>query len=122
MKKEYKMTCILCPVGCGITAQTDGSNIISIEGNACKRGEKYATEEVEDPRRNLTTTVRVEGGEAPVASVKSSAPLPKDKLFDSMDIIAKTIAEAPLEVGDVVVKDIFGIGVDIVATCSIDAI
>lgn len=122
MKKQYKMTCILCPVGCEITVETDGDNIAKIDGNTCKRGEKYATEEVTDPRRNLTTTVRVGGGKAPLASVKSAEALPKDKLLECMGVIAKTTVEAPVRIGDAIVLSILGTGVDIVATCSVDAV
>lgn len=120
MKKQYKMTCVLCPIGCEITVKTDGEQIIKIDGNTCKRGEKYATEEVTDPRRNLTTTVRVDGGKTPLASVKSADALPKDKLLECMGVIAKTTAKAPVRIGDIIVPDILGTGVDVVATCSVD--
>jgi len=122
MSEKRKMTCILCPVGCEITVETDGEQIINIDGNTCLRGKKYAAEEITDPRRTLTTTVRVSGGEAPVASVKSADALPKDKLIPSMGVIAKAAAKAPLKVGDVVIKNILDTGVDIVATCSVDKV
>ena len=120
MTEKKTMTCILCPVGCGITTQTQDGEIKSISGNSCKRGEAYAQTEIKDPRRTLTTTVRVSGSSLPLVSVKSASPLPKDKLLDSMKVIAKTTAKAPVSIGDVVVLDILGTGVDMIATSCAD--
>lgn len=120
MSEHRKMTCILCPVGCEINVQTQDAKIENISGNACKRGEKYANTEVIDPRRTLTTTVRVSGGRLPLVSVKSANPLPKERLMDSMHVIANTQAAAPVGIGDVIVADILGTGVDIVATSCVD--
>ena len=120
MSEMKTMTCILCPVGCEITTQTQDGEIKSISGNACKRGEKYAQTEIKDPRRTLTTTVRVSGGAQPLISVKSADSLPKDKLLDSMKVIAKTTAKAPVRIGDVIVQDILGTGIDMIATSCTD--
>jgi CxxC motif-containing protein len=120
MNEQRKMTCILCPVGCEINVGIQDGKIESISGNTCKRGEKYATTEVTDPRRTLTTTVRVSGGSMPLISVKSASPLPKNTLMDSMRVIAKTQAKAPIKIGDVVVADILGTGIDIIATSCAD--
>ncbi len=109
-----KLTCIVCPLGCPITAQMDGGKILSISGSTCKRGEAYARAELTDPRRTLTTTMRVAG--AGLVPVKSSAALPKALLRDSMDIINTARAKAPVMPGDVLIADILGTGVDIVAT------
>lgn len=119
MKKEQKVTCLICPLGCEVTVKTDGNNIIDVSGQACKRGEKYAITEVTDPRRTLTTTVRVREGESPLVSVKSNLPLPKDLLMQSMSLINKTTIKAPVSIGDIVVKNILDTGVDIVATSAV---
>jgi len=108
------LTCIVCPLGCVMTAQTDGGKIMSISGNTCKRGENYARAELTDPRRTLTTTMRMKGGG--LVSVKSKEPLPKGRLIDCMAVINTWEAQAPVEIGDVLIKDIMGLGVDIVAT------
>ncbi len=108
------LTCIVCPLGCPITAQMDGNNIISISGSSCRRGEAYARAELTDPRRTLTTTMRIEG--AGLVPVKSSGALPKALLRDSMDIINVARAKAPVMPGDVLIANILSTGVDIVAT------
>jgi CxxC motif-containing protein len=109
-----KLTCIVCPLGCQITAEVDGDNISGITGATCKRGEAYAKAELTDPRRTLTTTMRVAG--AGLVPVKSSAALPKALLKPSMSVINAARAQAPVEAGDVLIRDILGTGVDIVAT------
>lgn len=114
------LTCIVCPLGCAITAQTDGGDIVSISGHTCKRGEGYARAELTDPRRTLTTTMRVAGGG--LVSVKSKDTLPKGRLFDCMTVINAREAHAPVEIGDVLVSDILGLGVDIVATSRVKGV
>lgn len=109
-----KLTCIVCPLGCTLTAQMDGNHVIRISGSTCKRGEAYARAELTNPLRTLTTTMRVEG--AGLVPVKSSAALPKALLRDSMDVINTARAKAPVKPGDVLVADILGTGVDIIAT------
>jgi CxxC motif-containing protein len=114
------LTCIVCPLGCAMTAQIDGGKIVSISGHTCKRGESYARTELSDPRRTLTTTMRVKGNG--LVSVKSKDPLPKGKLFDCMTVINAWEAQAPVEIGDVLIKDIMGLGVDIVATSRVKGV
>lgn len=114
------LTCIVCPIGCEMTAQMDDGKIISVSGNTCKRGESYAYAELTDPRRTLTTTIRVKGGS--LVSVKSKDPLPKGKIFDCMTIINAWEAQAPVEIGDVLIKDIMGLGVDIIATSRVKGV
>lgn len=114
------LTCIVCPLGCSITAQMDGKKIVSITGNSCPRGESYARVELTDPRRTLTTTMRVKGGG--LVSVKSKDTLPKDGLFECMAVIDAAEVSAPIEIGDVLIKDILGLGVDIVATSRVEGV
>jgi CxxC motif-containing protein len=114
------LTCIVCPLGCAMTAQMDGGKVVSISGNTCKRGESYARAELTDPRRTLTTTMRVKGGG--LVSVKSKDTLPKGKLFDCMTVINAGEAQTPVEIGDVLIKDIMGLGVDIVATSRVKGV
>lgn len=110
------LTCVACPIGCALTVQLEAGEITGVSGNACKRGEAYAETECLAPVRSLTTTVRVNGGAYPLVSVKSAAPLPKEKVFDCMALINNARADAPLEIGDVVIPNILGTGVDIIAT------
>lgn len=75
------LTCIGCPMGCPLTVKLEDTEVISIEGNSCKRGAVYGKKEVTNPTRIVTTTVRVSGGTEPVVSVKTKEDIPKDKIF-----------------------------------------
>jgi CxxC motif-containing protein len=113
--EKRSMTCIVCPVGCRLTATIDNGKVIAVEGNKCRRGEKYAIEEITNPTRTLTTTVRVDGGEYPLVPVKTSAPIPKPDLLKAMEIVKTLRVNAPVKLGDVIVKDFIAPGVDLVA-------
>ena len=119
MKRE--MICVACPLGCHLTAEHEGQNVSSVAGNACKRGITYAETEIANPTRTLTTTVKVFGGKYPLSPVKSEKPVPKSLMLDCMDIINKVTLSAPIAIGDVVVRDILGTGVNIIATNKIPA-
>lgn len=109
--------CVTCPMGCGITVElNDNGEVISVKGNTCKRGEAYAKAECTHPVRSLTTTVKVNNGEHPVVPCKSASPLPKEKIFDCCDAIRNAQVDAPVKIGDVLIGNICGTGIDIVAT------
>ena len=114
MKKD--IICTICPKGCTITVEGDKGSVTSVTGYGCKRGEVYATAEFTSPVRILTTTVRIEGQESDLIPVRSSSPLPKDKLLDCMEVIKNTAVKLPVSQYDIVVKDICSTGIDIVAT------
>lgn len=110
---DRKITCIGCPLGCEISVRTEGGNVVDISGYTCKKGEEYARMEATDPRRTLTTTMRLaDGGLVPV---KSSKPIKKALLFDCMKEISARKAKSHVQIGDVLIKDILGTGSDIVA-------
>ena len=113
---KRSVICVSCPRGCPVDVEIENGEIISVTGNTCKRGDEYARAEVTHPVRSLTTTVKVEGGVHPVVPVKSSAPVPKEKMFDCMQAINSATAKAPVKIGDVVIENILGLGVNIVAT------
>ena len=117
MKKE--MICICCPLGCSLTVEYVGKTIQSINGNRCKIGLEYAEKEISNPERILTTTVRVKNGHLPLVSVRTNKPLPKNRIFDTMNLLAKVEIEAPIQIGDEIVQNIFDTGVSIVATKNI---
>ncbi len=115
MKKE--LTCIVCPTGCSITVELDDNkNVVSVNGNSCKRGEKYASEEVSAPKRTLTALVRVENGITRVTSVKTSTSIPKEMINDIIEEIGNIKLTAPVEIGDVVLSNVLNSGADIVVT------
>ncbi len=115
-----ELTCINCPMGCRITVTMDGDNIISIEGNTCKRGETYARTEVTAPVRTVTTTIKVTGGTSDRVSCKTKEPVPKEKVFEVMADIAKSSCEAPVKTGDILISDCAGTGIPVVATKQVD--
>lgn len=115
MKRE--MICVACPVGCGISIELDGEKkVLSVTGNQCKRGEAYAITECTAPARTLTTTAKVKGGHLPLVPVKSAKPIPKELMLESVQIINAAQVKAPVKIGDVIVENILGTGVDIIAT------
>ncbi len=114
MNKE--IICTVCPRGCHINVTGDGKSVSNLEGYGCKRGIEYATNEYLSPVRILTTTVKINGVDNDLLPVRSNKPVPKDKQFDCMDEIRKVSIDLPIKIGDVVIADICGTGVDIVAT------
>lgn len=112
-------TCIICPNGCEIQAETDGTRILSIEGATCPKGEDYVRQELTDPRRNIATSVLVKGGTLPLASVRLTAPIPKDRIFDAMAQIRALSVEAPVQAGTVILKGILGYDSDVIITKSV---
>jgi len=116
MVKQKEITCIVCPIGCKILVKTDGNKFEAVDGFKCKRGVEYARSEALDPRRMLTTSVLVINGEWPLVSVKSSKPIPKDKLFSVLEKIKKTNVKAPVKPGQIIIKNVVTTGINIVAT------
>lgn len=117
MKKE--LTCINCPLGCSVTVtMEDDGTITDITGNTCKRGEVYARNEVKNPVRTITSTVKVEGGSAYSVPVKTSDAIPKEKMKEAMVEINEALAKAPIKVGDVIIDSIAGTGIKLVATAN----
>lgn len=113
--EKIEMTCTCCPIGCTLNI-TKQQNEFVVTGNKCPRGKKYAIEEMTVPKRTVTSTVKIVGGLYPVISVKTSEPIPKEKIFPIMEILSDVEIVAPVHIGDVVVKNIAGTGVDVVAT------
>ncbi|MBR3818682.1 MAG: DUF1667 domain-containing protein [Clostridia bacterium] len=114
---QKNIICVACPMGCGVTVDIDDNGeILSVTGNTCKRGDAYARTECTNPVRSLATTVKVDGGIYNVVPCKSAGAIPKEKIMECMNIINNASANAPVNLGDVLIKDILGTGIDIVAT------
>ena len=113
--KERNLTCIVCPRGCALTVRFDETGkITSVEGNACKRGAVYAEKECTHPERTVTTTVRTESGA--VVAVKTATTVPKEMVFKVMDEINAARAKDSVRIGDVIIENVAGTGVTVVAT------
>lgn len=103
---KRNLICIVCPIGCEMEVKIDENGIINVVGNNCPRGQKYALTECENPERVITTTILCNNGK--VLPVKTSRPIPKDKIFDCMKIINENICQLPVSIGDVIISDVFG--------------
>ena len=118
--EQRVITCIGCPLGCLVTVELENGEIVSVTGNTCVRGDSYARKEVTSPTRIVTSTVKVVGGNAPTVSVKTQSDIPKDKIFDCVKALKEVEVAAPVAIGDVVLKNVVGTGVDIVATKGVE--
>lgn len=107
--------CIVCPTGCLVHIENIDGELI-IEGHSCKRGEEYAREEFIAPKRILTTTIRVENGLLPLIPVRSDKPLPKEKLQETLREIAIKKITAPIKMGDILIKNVLNLEVNIIAS------
>lgn len=108
MSKDF--ICIVCPRGCHI--HVEGENIT---GYTCQRGLAYVKQELVDPKRTITSTIKVNNGELKVVPVKSSDSISKNLMFDVMNEINKTVVEAPIDMHQILIKNVCGSGVDIIA-------
>ena len=116
-----ELTCIGCPLGCSITVTMNGTDVVSVTGNTCPRGDAYARKEVTNPTRIVTSTVRVEGGISPMVNVKTASDIPKAKIFECVSALKNVVVTAPVKIGDVVLSNVAGTGVDVVAAKNIVA-
>lgn len=120
-----ELICISCPLGCPLKVETDETGaVLSVSGNTCKRGEAYGKKEVSAPTRTVTSTVRVEapasgeGKTVPVVSVRTRTDIPKNKIFACMEEIRRASVQAPVRLGDIIIPNVAGTGVDVIATRS----
>lgn len=116
MKKEF--TCIVCPVSCNLVVE-EGEGLLTVTGNQCKRGAKFGEDEYRQPKRMLTTTVKITGGNVSRLPVISQDEIPKEKLFELVGLLYKVTVKSPVKRGDVIVKNIGNTGIDILATRTI---
>jgi CxxC motif-containing protein len=114
---EVNIICIGCPMGCTATLTIGGDGeITAIVGCECKAGQKYVVEEYKNPVRVLTATVVTQGSPQPLLPVRTAAPILKMKLMLGMGVLAKARVKPPVKIGDVVIPNLLGTGVDVVAT------
>ncbi|EOS21927.1 hypothetical protein C806_04068 [Lachnospiraceae bacterium 3-1] len=111
-----ELICIGCPMGCPLKVEMDNGEVVNVVGNTCKRGDVYARKEVTNPTRIVTSSVIVEGGSLAAVSVKTKEDIPKGKIFDIMKQLKGVKVQAPVHIGDIILSDVAGTGVDIIAT------
>ncbi|MEN6591020.1 MAG: DUF1667 domain-containing protein [Fervidobacterium sp.] len=121
--KKKKIICTNCPLGCKINlvyADADEVEVIEAQGNKCKRGLEFAKQEITDPLRVVVTSVRVEDGEIPMASVRSDKPVPLRLMEEIMEVIRQTKVSAPVKRGDVIIENILNTGANIISTRTVN--
>ena len=111
-----RLTCVLCPVGCELEVRKDEAGELDVRGNQCDKGVPFAVEEVLRPRRNLATSIPVRGTASKMVSVRLSGPVPREMIFPILAEIARLRPEAPFSRGQVLITDVLGTGVDVIAT------
>lgn len=122
MTEKRIMNCITCPIGCEMTIIMKNNQMVAVTGNACPRGEKYAKEELTAPKRMLTATVSITGGHLPLLPVVSQSALPKGKILDCITVLRAITVQAPVKSGDVICPDILGLGVNIIASRTVESL
>ena len=114
-----ELTCIGCPMGCQLRATLEDGVVTAVTGNTCPRGREFAVSEMTAPRRTICSTVRTAFPDAPVLPVRVSADIPKERIFDVMDALKTVTVSERIGRGDVVIPDVLGLGVDVIATSSL---
>ncbi len=126
MIEKVPMTCIICPMGCTmeVELETEGNTkkVLSVKDNGCKRGEMYAQKEFLNPTRTLTSTIAVDDGVMPLVPVKSAGEVPKNMLLQCMEVVRRSHCKAPVKRGDILIYDILGTGINIVACADVEKV
>jgi len=113
-KKHF--TCVTCPVGCEVDVELQNGSIVSMTGNKCDKVKEFVLQELKEPMRVLTTTVRIEGAEWAMLPVRTDKPIPKRLFLQAIEELASIDLQAPVHISEVIIRDIAGSGANIVAT------
>ena len=121
MTDKLHLTCVVCPLSCGLEVTVSGTGaerrVASVVGSTCRRGADYAAAEVTCPKRTLTSTVAINGASVARLPVRTNSEIPRASIMVAMQEIARVAVKAPVKVGQVILTDIAGSGVDLVASC-----
>lgn len=124
--ETLQFNCTTCPSECLLTVElkrgADGAvaEVYSVAGNSCPSGDTFAHQELTCPMRVLTTTVAVSGGDEALLPVRTSEAIPLELHAQAMDLLRGVVVEAPIRMGDVVLEDLLGTSIDLVASMDID--
>lgn len=118
--QRQEFVCIICPMGCNLEVLKD-ENVTLVKGNQCKRGYEYALKEISNPTRVLTSTVILKNSYLKRLPVKSKGEIPKNLICDCVKLLSKIEVEAPVKMGDIIVKNILDTGIDIIASRSVES-
>jgi CxxC motif-containing protein len=119
---KRKMTCITCPIGCLLEVEYNltKKEIISLKGNQCKKGHKFAQDEIFDPKRILTTTVKINSKFFKRLPIRSNVPAPKDMIEKMVKEIRKLKIILPVKMGDILAENFMDTGVNIISSTTIE--
>ncbi len=120
MRQQRELTCIGCPMGCLLSVEAEDGVVLTVAGNSCPRGVDYAKKELTHPERALSSTVPVAGGVLRMIPVRAARDIPKDKISESMAQIRSLRLKAPVKAGEVLIRDLAGTGIDLIATRGAD--
>jgi CxxC motif-containing protein len=115
MEETTKLICVGCPKGCTVEVTREGETFVKIIAG-CKRGEDYAKQELTDPRRMVATTIKIKNSIHPLVPVYTAQPVPKPKIKEVLAEIRSVEVSAPLEMGAVIIEDVAGTGIDVIAS------
>lgn len=115
---KRNLTCIVCPIGCQLTATIENGTVTEVTGNTCPRGKQYAIDECTNPVRTITTTARTSNGG--VIPVKTDRPVPKSLMFECMEEINRAVVNLPAGIGDVVIENILNTDANVVVTANME--
>ena len=119
---RYAYLCIGCPLGCRLeldVVETPGGQlveIVEVRGNSCRKGDEFARQEHVDPRRTVTTTVAIDGARWPRLPVRTTGTVPKARVGDVCAALRAVTVHVPVRIGDIVLPNVLGLGVDVVAS------
>ncbi len=113
-----EIICIICPNSCKLHVFKDEKGEVQVEGYGCTRGIQYGKDEYTAPKRTLITTVKIEDGDLPVLPIRSKEGIPKEKLFEAMKVANHVTIKAPIKMGDVVIPNLLGLGIEVIASRS----
>lgn len=114
-----KIVCGSCPMECEMTALVEERKVANIEGNGCTRGLEYGKTEAINPKRQLTTTVKIYNARYPLLPVRTTRPISLEYVPILIKMIKETEVIAPINMGDVILENIFNTGIDVIASRSL---
>jgi CxxC motif-containing protein len=118
MSKE--LICVTCPLGCRLSVDVSAEGRLSVSGNRCPRGARYAEEELLSPKRVVTATCRTLPGGRCRVPVRTLSPFPRERVDELIRLLYGIEVRLPVARGDVVIPDALGMGVPVIATRTLE--
>lgn len=115
-----KLICTVCPTACKISISESKEGSFQVTGNRCERGKSYAIQEIENPVRIFTTTINIKGGNIKRLPVRSKEPVSKSIVAELVRPVKAAEINAPVKKGDIIIENILGLGIDIIASRSVN--